>query len=403
MNGAVDQLFSSAMARSCTSTLRVLLVTLPCLHGCNAPPQNAGAHYEPAPAGSTANQTPQPRRTESAAAAPGPLLTPLERSAMREKAIEVLNKGALARDPLVRANSLEGLETAPSRAESAIRAGLVDENTGVRFTAAMLVGRLKLTSSAPFVEPLAQDYDPRVRAAALFALTRCGRTIDLTPLARMLEDPDPRIRAEAARIIGELGNTSAMPMLRMAAAESSRNSRGESGAADEARQAQEHIFQLQVAEALARLGDPSASDAVRAALYPPSREGFEASALAAQILGGLRDPKAVAQMVDIIEQKVDGTPTAGDPRRLEYLQPKEVRLACAASLARMDYVDGVYVADMYADDPDPMIRALAAFVYGYARRPSGIARLDGMLEDPAPVVRTAAAAAMLKALEPARP
>ncbi len=320
------------------------------------------------------------------------------RSSLRERALQMLADGTVANEPLIRANSIEGLQAAPSRAEDAARAGLNDENPGVRFAAAMTVGMLRLTNSAAFIGPLLDDRDPRVRAAAMFALARLDKSVDLTPLAHMLEDPDPRFRSEAARVLGELGNPSAVPMLRAAAAQSTRSGSPSSG---EGRYQHERLFQLQVAEALAKLGDVGASDSVRAALYPAAREGFESAVLAAQILGNIKDSKAIGQLVDLIEQTAPGTRVHDDPRRNTFVQPPEVRLAAARALALMGYPGGMYVAEMYENDPSPTLRAQAAFVFGSGNRGSDLKNLANMMNDAVPMVRISAAAAALKLLEQA--
>lgn len=332
----------------------------------------------------------------STSATGGREMDQVARSTLREKALQLLSEGAVSELPMIRANSIEGLQPAPSRAEPAARAGLRDENAGVRFAAAMTVGMLQLQESGPFLEPLLSDADPRVRAAAMYAFVRLGRPVDLTPLAQMLEDADPRFRSEAARVLGELGNPSAIPMLRTAAAQSTRSGSASGG---QGRYQSERLFQLQVAEALAKLGEPAASDSVRAALYPAAREGFESSALAAQILGNIRDSKAVGQLVDLIEQTTPGVPLHEDPRKNSFVQPPEVRLAAARSLALMGYGGGMYVAEMYASNPNPAIRAQSAFVFGAGRRPADLTRLATMMGDSDPMVRTSAAAAALTLLD----
>ncbi len=329
-----------------------------------------------------------------------PYATQVARSQLREKAIDHLVQACVDKDPLIRANAIEGLHAAPARVEDAVRAGLADENRGVRFVAAYTVGKLRLKQSLTFVEPLLSDADSRVRAAAIFALASCGREIDPSPLGEMLGHDDPMIRAEAARILGEMGNRSAIPMLKAAAANAdSRNRARFGGSMDEQLIQRERVFQMQIAEALARLGEPAATDSLRAALYPASREGFESAALAAHILGTLHEQKATAQLVDLIEQTVPDAPKATDPRQGQYLQPKEVRLAAAGALAQMGHPDGMYVAETYVADPDPAIRAQCAFVLGCGRRTQDLAALEPLMSaDPAPATRVAAAAAILRSL-----
>lgn len=346
-------------------------------------------------------KTPAPARAPGAAPADAQRFRDaVERSQLREKALDMLVAAVLSADPLARANALEGLHAAPKRAEDAVRAALTDDNAGVRFVAAMTVGQLKLRQSAPFVETLLNDSDPRVRGAAIFALVKCGKQPDQTSLADMLQSDDPRIRSEAARLVGFIGNPSAAPMLKAAAADADARNRQLYGPnPSEQRFQLERLFQLQVAEALVRLGEGTALDSIRAALYPSSREGFESAAVAAQILGGLKDEKAAPMLVELIEQTVPGSPPAADPRQREYVQPREVRLAAAMALAQMNFPDGVYVAEMYEKDADPAVRAQAAFVFGAVGRASDLARLETLMSDEVEMVRISAGASVLKILE----
>jgi HEAT repeat protein len=262
----------------------------------------------------------------------------------------------------------------------------------------MTVGQLKLRGSAAFVEPLLEDPEPRVRAAAIYALAQCGRNPDPSALGTMLMDNDPRIRSEAARIIGLLGNASAIPMLKSSAAEADRRNRMMGGASDQQFQL-ERIFQLQVAEALSRLGEPNASDPIRASLYPTGREGLEAAAFAAQLLGDLKVERAVAELVDLVEQATPETAKSQDYRQRQFVQPKEVRLAAATALAKMGYRDGLYVAEQFRADEDPAVRAQAAFLFAAGARVPELPALESMMDDPSPVVAVAGASAVLKALD----
>lgn len=319
--------------------------------------------------------------------------TNIEKSQLREKCLAMLQDFARSDNALLRANAIEGMSPAPSRCETLVRAGLADDNLGVRYAAALTVGRLKLKNSAPMVRPLLTDADPSVRAAAVFALTRTGNDVDQTELSSLLMNGDARARSNAAFILGELGNKSAVPMLR-----------------DAARQPMPpdspiavRLFRLQLAEALVKLGDKTASDTIEAALYPSSREDFEAAVLAAQIIGEVKIEKAAGQLVNLIEMQPGSAPKTADPRQAVYLQPRELRLAAAASMAKMNYFGGWYVGDMYASEPEPAVRAQAAFVLGAAAHKqtlnASISRLEKMLNDDNPLVQCSAAASLLKVLE----
>lgn len=314
----------------------------------------------------------------------------VERSQLRERALDVLAQAAFDTNPGIRANALEGLESTPSRLEPIARAALSDQNLGVRFAAAMMVGRTPLPKSAPFVRPLLSDPDERVRLAAIYALASNGQPVDQNPLARALKHADPRVRSQAAFILGEIGNESAAPMLREAA-----KSR-ETGSPS-----LERLFRLQLAEALVKLGDRQAIDSLRAALYPSTREEFESAVLAAQAIGELRDEGSAAQLVNLVEQLAPGAEqdATRDPAQRRYLQPKELRLAATIALAKMGYADGVYVADMYAGDPVPAVRAQTTFLYAEIGTLESLAKLEGMLDDASPLVRVSASASAVRLVD----
>ena len=318
--------------------------------------------------------------------------TTIARSALRERAIALLEDAAFDSWALVRANALEGLQDAPSRAEPIARAAMVDENLGVRFVGAMTVGELRLRASLAQVRPLLNDPDESVRIAAIYALAVNNAPVDRDPIARAVISAPLRTRAQAAFILGELGDASAIPLLRDAA----RRLGGPEAEMFSA--AQRRILRLQISEALARLGESDALHTLRAALYPASPDEFEASVLAIQILGRLKDEDSVAQLIQLIEYTTPNSPRDADPMRRIYVYPPEVRLAAATSLARMGYPDGGYVGRQYDTSPEEALRAQAAFLYGAIGGPDEAARLQTMLDDPSILVRIAAAAGVLDAL-----
>ena len=90
---------------------------------------------------------------------------------------------------------------------------------GVRVVAAMCIGRARISNLSHLVEPLVRDSSPSVRAAAIYALRRCGRPADPTLIAGMLRSDDPEIRSNAFAVLGELGDRCGVdgPALRVAA------------------------------------------------------------------------------------------------------------------------------------------------------------------------------------------
>lgn len=309
-----------------------------------------------------------------------PEAAPIEgvsRVALRERAIACLSEAAKDEDARIRTNAMEAAGLAAARNAGLIRQGLRDENIAVRSVAAMEVGQSRVIPLVPDVRPLLDDSSPFVRCSAIFALIRCGEEVDRRDLAiALLDDPSTRVRSHAAYVLGELGDASALPLLRQSLRQKPAR----------ASQIEVNLFQLQVAEALVKLGDESQLEPLRAALYPSRPEDLEATALAVQILGTVRDKRSIDQLIYLSATKDQ----AGQR------MPAEVRLAIASSLARMGLRQGDFIADEFVKDKLASLRSQAAFVYGETGTPTNLGVLDSMLSDPDRSVRVSAAAAVVK-------
>src|SRR5690606_36047731 len=128
--------------------------------------------------------------------------------------------------------------------------------------------------------PLLRDHSPWVRLSAAYAMSANGDHSGTGEIARaLLESDDPRLRAQAALVLGELGNTSALPLLLEAL--SKPMSMAPTG--------QVRLMTLKMSEAMVKLGEQDQIQPIRAALYPARVEDLEATALAARILGEVGD------------------------------------------------------------------------------------------------------------------
>jgi len=118
------------------------------------------------------------------------------------------------------------------------------------------------------------------------------------------------------------------------------------------------------------------------------------------------DLEATALAVQIIGE-------VGDRRAVDQLiylmaqtgpdrPPAEVRLAAAAALAKLGLRNGGFLADELARDHNPAIRAQCAAVYGETGGDAALRSLASMLDDPSLLVRIAVASSILKALTPQR-
>ncbi|MCB9837866.1 MAG: HEAT repeat domain-containing protein [Phycisphaeraceae bacterium] len=321
-----------------------------------------------APFGKSGEKTPL-------AAGPETYYSPLARSQVRERAMTILLDASAAELPQMRANAIEALSLAPGRVEPVARLGLLDDNPGVRFTAAMTIGRLKLEASRDLLKPLLRDEDPVVRAAAIYGMTRCGASIDPTPIAQLCYSNDTRQRAQGVFILGEMGNSSAIPMLKSVAADPM----------PMASISQVRLLRLQVAEALVKLGDETGVETLRASLFPARPEDLEISALAVQIIGEIKDLRSLDQLIYLAD-------AAGEDRL-----PAEVRLGAAASAAMLGEKGGSFIAEEYWQDKFPAIRAQSAHAFGWIGGSRSLAYLDTMMSgDTNDLVRVAAAAGVLR-------
>lgn len=325
--------------------------------------------------------TPAPVNSSNPAAPAGlqPITDSIAISALREQSIGVIEKESTGSDPLLRANAVEAAGYSPARLRSVIDRGLDDPNLGVRSVAAGTAGRAKLKGVAQRLHGLESDSSPYVRASAIGALARMGEQVDQSPLAMMLlTDPSPKIRSHAAFTVGEIGNRSALGMLKEAAgAKMERASSGEV-----------KLMQLQIAEAMVKLGDDAQLQPIRAALYPSRPDELEAAALAVQILGQVRDKAAMGQLMHMAGYRDQ----AGQPL------PAEIRLAVSSALAKMGEKRGGFIADEFRTSSSAPLRAQAAATYGDIGNGESLARLKELLNDGDSLVRVAAAGAVLKSV-----
>jgi len=193
----------------------------------------------------------------------------------------------------------------------------------------------------------------------------------------LFSDASPMISRHAAFLLGEIGNKSAVPLLRSAAIDRTKQLPPD----------QQPIFQLMVTESLVKLGETKEKAAIQAALYPSQPGEMESMALAVQMLGEMKDRDSQGQLINLASYRDN----AGQP------YPPEIRLGIALALARMGVVgsEGVVIADEFAKNDNAALRSQAAFVYG-AQGASSLDKLAEMMKDSNPQVRVSAAASVMR-------
>jgi len=308
---------------------------------------------------------------------PLPQIQVLDES-IRVSAIDLLMQASESDDPLMRANAIEGLQPVDEQIDEVVRRGLVDSNQGVRFVAVMTVGLRNLCTLSHLMRPMLEDPSPSVQAAAMYSLVRCGEEIDLTPLASMVLGSNPTDKANAAYVLGEIGNPSAIPLIR----------NGVGRHMSQVDTARVQTIDLVMAEAMVKLGDESERQVIRAALFSPSERG-ELTAMACQMLGRNGD----TMMVQNLQELANGE----GPR-----QPGiEIQLLACDALARIE-PERVPVEIVLANisHQQPEIRAQAASVLGTLDSARYGPQLSLLLRDQDPRVQVAAAAAALRKSSP---
>jgi len=307
-------------------------------------------------------------------------------TATKQKAVHLLIDASVSEAAILRANAIEAMQVVPERALPLAQRGLSDENPGVRFAAVVTAGQLNFNSLKNAIRPLVRDRNLSVRAAAIFALHKFGDEIDITPLGDMLASQDPGLRANVAMLLGLMGEPSAIPMLHQASNEPMPRV-GEERVA---------LVRIQIAEAIAKLGDDKALNAVRAGVH--SSIG-EVQIVAINAIGALGDEKGAAVLQTLLAN-----------------QPIEVKLAAAGAIARVARKENfsergmgqwltnvekraVPIVVAEAANASVPIRAQAAWTMGWFNDEQTLAALGKLLDDEDPQVRVTAAASVVRRAE----
>lgn len=285
---------------------------------------------------------------------------------VRDRAIEQVLLSARSGDPFLRANAIEAMQPLPDRALPLAQLGLDDEHPVVRFAALVTIGKLNPPGMGDLVRGMLDDPSASVRGAAMFAGRKLGLDVPIDGLAPMLTSRDPGVRANAALLLGMMGDPSAIPMMQ----ELAQVPMPRAGAAAQA------VARIQMSEAVLKLGDNRALDAIRAGAYSSHDVVRVLSVTVMGKTGDRRMAPAIRQMLE-------------DP-------PIELQLAAAEALARMGWDDGLPQMLEGARSEITAVRAQAAFGLGLVHDPRAATALVAMLDDPAEQVRLSAAAAILE-------
>lgn len=288
-------------------------------------------------------------------------------------------------NPVIRAQAIEGMQTAPwPEATRYIEHALGDPHRGVRFAAAMALGKLRDPASAGLLQGATNDENLAVRAAAIYALYRLDQKVTITELAKLLlYANDEEVRRNVALIFGELNDPTAMPVLKKALHDT------------------DVAVRWHVHEAMARAGDREAIE--RLTLFAHSGYGDE-RLIGILALGRVRDRQAAATLRDMLHRN----------------QALEVKLAAARALGMIGLPSGQEIAEkaltFVPDRPNPRellseapeirqvrVRSMAALALAEVAGPEVIHSLLERMRRDDPRVAVAAAAAVLRIADRLRP
>ncbi|MGN6370034.1 MAG: HEAT repeat domain-containing protein [Phycisphaerae bacterium] len=297
-----------------------------------------------------------------------------------DRAITLLQVQSHSPDPTVRANCIEALQpSSDPRAEDVIDAGLHDPEWIVRFAACMATAKRNSLPLKPTLEQLAKsDPNDSVRVAAIYSLRKMGDTANMNELAQTLSSPDPATRANTAFVLGLMGDPSAVPLLKAHIREP------------------DNRVRFEITAALARLGDFPAQRAIVALAISRFPED-QCNALA--VCGDLPRDVAANPLINIgLAPRIVGQDQ--DPKlRAEETEDKDIatrrQLIAARSLAELHSAQGANVATDNLTNPNPSLRALAAFALGDMLAPQQSYWLTDLLIDKDESVQRAAAAAIV--------
>lgn len=160
-------------------------------------------------------------------------------------------------NPVVRTQAIEGMQNAPwPDAVRYIEHAMSDPHRGVRFAAAMALGKMQDTPAVSLLQAQLNDPSPAVRAAVIYALHRLGNSTRTKELVQfLLYSPDDEVRRNAALIFCELNDPGTKPVLKKALRDN------------------DMAVRWYVYEALARVGEKEALDSL--VLFAHSSYGDE--------------------------------------------------------------------------------------------------------------------------------
>jgi HEAT repeat protein len=264
-----------------------------------------------------------------------------------------------------------------------------DRRPAIRLKALEILGDIRVEHTLPTILSRLKDTDPQVRLTAVRALSLYERGETFSSVLAMLHDRDIDVRREAVRALGRIRDSRAIPSL--------------------IELLKTDAFIRETAkESLCKIGEPSVDPLIALLeekdLPPLAREE------AVEVLGELRDPRAILPLIHCLDSKdrweqrkslealcAIGRCAAnnliaalGDPKPL-------IRQSAAEILGKLKAVEALPALTEALGDSDPGVRQQAAWALGELGDRSVVQTLENLaLTDPILAVRQSASEALQK-------
>ena len=292
---------------------------------------------------------------------------PFDASKLAGEAIDVVKAGLRDENGMVKTNAIEVVaSTKQKQLMDEVLDQLDDERVPVRFSALLAVGDLEYKTAKRRIEPMFSDENENVKMAVAYAMQKLGDGKYQELYARWLKSSNQTVRANAALLLGKLGSSQAIPMLKAMLVDTQ--------SSDQAR--------YQAVEAMAMLHDEKAYPKIWTMLISAFAD---VRVMGIRSMGALGTQKARDAMVTLLDDDV-----------------LEVRLAAAEQLAALGENTGAIVVKEYlegrgdgADASNDRAKMLAALAIGQIGTAEVTTYLPGLLRSQSPMVRLAAAKSVL--------
>jgi HEAT repeat protein len=158
---------------------------------------------------------------------------------LQSQAMMIISQSLSDNDPLLRIRAIEVVaRTKNINLMHRVQPLLKDENSPVRFAAALAVGDLKYSPAKTDLNPLLKDKDTNVIIAASYAMTKLGSNY-IEAIRAGVNNDNQTVRANATLLLGKTGDKSSISLLKQLMLDTNA----------------EDIVNFQAAESIAMLGD----------------------------------------------------------------------------------------------------------------------------------------------------